>query len=271
MARSIQTIFNSIIAAKEANSALDGLDSTSATSVYRLWAWVTATVHNVIETMLDLFRVEMQVMLANLKPGSLLWYQVTCKAFQYGDDLTWINGQWAYATIDSTKQIIAQCSVTEGERGLVIKVAKLSGAEWVPLTTTELNAFTAYVAKMKFAGTKVVIVNSAANLLKIAATVYYNPLMLSQSGELITDGSYPINNAISAYLGALPFNGRLMLTALTDAIQAAAGVEDLQLTTVQQKNGASAYADIVVSHIPESGYFKIDPANPLDITYEPHV
>lgn len=271
MARSIQTIFNEIIAVKEANSALDGLDSASATSIYRLWAWVTATVHNVIETMLDLFRVEMQVMLANLKPGSLLWYQAMCKAFQLGDDLTWINGQWAYTAIDTTKQIIAQCSVSEGERGLVIKIAKLSGAEWVPLTTTELNAFTSYVAKIKFAGTKVVIVNSAANLLKIGATVYYNPLVLTQNGELINGSSNPVKEAVNTYLSALPFNGRLMLTALTDAIQAAAGVEDLQLTTVQQKNGASAYADILVSHIPESGYFKIDPANPLDITYEPHV
>ena len=271
MARSIQTIFNAIIAAKEANSNLDGLDTTSVTSVYRHWAWITATVHYVIETMLDLFRVEIQVMLANLKPGSLLWYQAMCKAFQYGDDLAWINGQWTYSVIDLDKQIIAQCSVSEGERGLVIKVAKLSGAEWVPLTTTELNAFTAYLAKMKFAGTKVVIVNSAANLLKIALTVYYNPLVLSQTGELITDSSHPVNDAISAYLAALPFNGRLMLTALTDAIQAAAGVEDLQITTCQQKNGASAYADIIVSHIPESGYFKIDPANPLDITYTPHV
>lgn len=271
MARSIQTIFNAIIAAKEANSALDGLDTTSVTSVYRQWAWITATVQYVIETMLDLFRVEMQVMLANLKPGSLLWYQAMCKAFQLGDDLVWINGQWAYATIDPAKQIIAQCSVTEGERGLVIKVAKLSGAEWIPLTTPEINAFTAYVAKMKFAGTKVVIVNSAANLLKIAATIYYNPLVLSQNGELIVEGSKPVVVAISNYLASLPFNGRLMLTALTDAIQAATGVEDLQLTTVQQKNGANPYADIIVSHIPESGYFKIDPANPLDITYTPHV
>lgn len=271
MARSIQTIFNAIIASKEANSALDGLDTTSVTSVYRQWAWITATVHYVIETMLDLFRVEMQVMLANLKPGSLLWYQAMCKAFQLGDDLSWINGQWAYALIDPAKQIIAQCSVSEGERGLVIKIAKLSGAEWVPLDAGELAAFTSYVSKMKFAGTKVVIVNSAANLLKISATVYYNPLVLNQNGELIAGGSKPIVDAISQYLGALPFNGRLMITALTDAIQAASGVEDLQLTNVQQKNGASAYADIVVSHIPESGYFKIDPDNPLDITYTPHV
>ena len=271
MARSIQTIFNAIIAAKEANSALDGLDTTSVTSVYRQWAWITATVHYVIETMLDLFRVEMQVMLANLKPGSLLWYQAMCKAFQYGDDLVWINGQWTYALIDSTKRIIAQCSVSEGERGLVIKIAKLSGAEWIPLDPAELAAFTAYVAKMKFAGTKVVIVNSNANLLKIGLTVYYNPLVLSQTGELIADGTKPVDDAISGYLGALPFNGRLMLTALTDAIQKAAGVEDLRITVCQQKNGANPYADIIVSHIPESGYFKIDPANPLDITYTPHV
>lgn len=271
MARSITTIFNAIIAAKEANSALDGLDTTSVTSVYRQWAWITATVHYVIETMLDLFRVEMQVMLASLKPGSLLWYQATCKAFQLGDDLTWINGQWAYAVIDTTKQIIAQCSVSEGERGLIIKVAKQAGAELSPLSAGELASFTAYVAKMKFAGTKVVIVNSAANLLNIDLTVYYSPLLLSQTGELISDGSYPINDAIQAYLAALPFNGRLMLTALVDAIQKASGVEDLRITVCQQKYGANPYADIVVSHIPESGYFKIDPANPLNISYQPHV
>lgn len=271
MARSIQTIFNAIIAAKEANSALDGLDSGSVTSVYRQWAWITATVHYVIETMIDLFRVEIQIMLASLKPGSLLWYQSMCKAFQIGDDLSWINGQWAYQIIDQVKQIIAQCSVNEGERGLVIKIAKLSGAELVPLLAAERDAFQAYVSKMKFAGTKVVIVNSNANLLNIDAVVYYNPLLLSQTGELISDGTKPVELAISAYLSALPFNGRLMVTALVDAIQKATGVQDLQITTCQQKYGSNPYATIEVSHIPESGYYKIDPANALSITYLPHV
>lgn len=266
MARSIETLYNLIIAEKEARTELDVLSSTSATAIWRLWAWVTAAVLYTVELMHDLFRTEITTLLQTLKPGTLLWYREMCKAFQFGDDLAWVNGAYVYPVIDAEKQIIAQCSVSEGQRGLVVKVAReVSGALEV-LTAEQEAAFTAYVGRRKYAGTKVSIVNSAANLLKVIATVVYDPLLFNSSGELLSDGTRPVDVAIENYLRNLPFNGRLRVTALVDAIQAVDGVMDVGLVALSHKYGANPYASIAVSHVPESGYFKIDPDFALSAT-----
>jgi len=49
-------------------------------------------------------------------------------------------------------------------------------------------------------------------------------------------------------------------------MQAVPGVEDIGAVTVSQKYGANAYAVIAISHLPESGYFKIDPDFALSTT-----
>ncbi len=258
MARSVETIYAIIVAEKEANSALDGLTSSSATAIWRLWAWVTAAAMFTVETLFDLFRAEMDMLLETKKPGTLLWYQAMCKSFQFGDALSWNNMTYAYATIDETKKIVKQCSVTEGYNGLVVKVAAEAGGELVQLTTEQEEAFASYVATRKYAGTKVVIVNSAANKLWIEAEVFYNALVILPDGSRISDSSRPVEVAINNYLRNLPFNGRLKRSAIIEAMLAVEGVLDVNVSKLAHKYGANAYEDIDVSHVPESGYYKVD-------------
>lgn len=273
MARSIETIYQLIIAEKEANTELQGLTSNSSSAIWRLWAWVTATVHYTLEVMMDLFKAEIESILATLKPGTLLWYQEMCKAFQYGDNIVFTNSKYLYETIDEDKKIIKQCSVTEGNKGLVIKIAKEENDELVPLSSAEHDAFEAYVRLMKYAGTRISIVNSEANKLHVVLTVYYDPLILAADGTDITESNYPVVEAIEAYLRALPFNGRLKKSALLAAILAVEGVYDANITLLEQKYGVYSYQTIAVSHVPETGYFKIDQSYPLSgsITYTPNV
>ncbi len=273
MARSINTIYQLIIAEKESRTELDGLTSNSVTAIWRLWAWVTAAVLYTIESMWDLFKVEIETILQSLKPGTLLWYKETVKAFQYGDALVWSDGHYIYATIDATKCIVAQCSVTEGNGGLVIKVAREVSGELQPLTLVQQSALQAYISQIKYAGTKVSLVNSNANLLRISATVYYDPLVLGPDGTDLSDATKPVELAISSYLRNLPFNGRLKRTAMESAILAVEGVADVKITLLKQKYGSGSYADIDVSHVPESGYFKIDPSYPVNggLTYTANV
>ena len=79
MARSIDTIYNLIIAEKETKAELSGLTTESATSVFRLWAWITAAVIFTLEALFDLFKTELETLLLTLKPGTLPWYQEMCK------------------------------------------------------------------------------------------------------------------------------------------------------------------------------------------------
>jgi len=272
MARSIQTLYDLIVAEKNATPELAGLTSNSATAIWRLWAWVTASVLFTVETMHDLFKAEISILLQALKPGTLPWYQALCKSFQYGHNLQWISGKYGYATIDEAAMIVKQASVTEGNRGLVIKIATETAGELQPLSAPQEAAFTSYIARRKYAGTKVSIVNSAANLLKVIGTIIYDPLVIAADGTNIASGERTIDLAIKAYLRNLPFNGRLRLSSLVDAIQAVEGVYDVSVT-MAHKYGTYDYAEIPISHIPESGYFKVDPANPLSstLTYQANV
>jgi len=273
MARSITTLYNEIVAAKEADVVLQLLDSTSTTAIWRLWAWITATVIFSIETMHDLFRAEIEGIFASKIPGSLPWYRSVCLAFQYGYGLVFSGGKYGYEELDEDARVIDQCSVREAVDGLVIKVAKDVNGELQPLSTEEENSFQAFIQKVKFAGTHTRVINIEGNKLHLAGTVYYDPLLINADGTSKYDSSRPVDVAVSNYLRSLPFDGRLKRSALVDAVLAASGVFDVSLSGLSHKYGEYDYQDIEVSHVPESGYFKIDPAFPLTavFTYEPHV
>jgi hypothetical protein len=273
MARTIQTIYNEIVAAKEANADLETLDSTSATAIWRLWAWITATILFTVETMHDLFRAEIDGMIATKIPGTLPWYQSICFSFQYGDGLVFSGGVYGYAILNEEARIIDQCSVREAADGLVIKVAKDVNGELEPLTTEEENSFQAFIQAVKFAGTHTRVINIEGNKLQLSGIIYYDPLLINADGTSKADGSRPVDTAIENYLRALPFDGRLKRTALNDAILAVSGVFDLKLTILKHKYAEYEYQDIDVSHVPESGYFRIDALFPLNgsFTYTPHV
>jgi len=273
MARSIDTINSEIIAAKEAESGLDSLESTSVTSIWRLWAYVTASIIFTLETLWDLFKGEIEGIFATQRPGTLLWYRATCLAFRYGVGLIVNNGRIGYPLDNTTPPLLAQCSVREAADGLVIKIAKDVSGELQPLTTEESNSFNAFISSIKYAGTPVRVVNSAANLLKLQLTIYYDPLIFKPNGERIIDSVRAVDEAIESYLRSLPFDGRLKITSLVDTIMGVEGVQDCFVTAVSHKYESYPYEEIEVSHIPESGYFKIDPVSPLTSTliFTPHV
>lgn len=273
MARSIDTIFNEIITAKEAESGLDFLNSTSVTAIWRLWAYITATVMFTLETLWDLFKGEIEGIFATQRPGTLLWYRATCLAFRYGVGLIVNNGRIGYSTDDSTPALLAQCSVREAADGLVIKIAKDVSGELQPLSTEESNSFNAFISSIKYAGTPVRVVNSASNLLKIQLTIYYDPLIFKPNGERIIDSARTVDQAIESYLRNLPFDGRLKVTSLVDTIMNVEGVQDCHVTAISHKYESYPYEIIEVSHIPESGYFKVDPIHPMTSTliFTPHV
>ena len=54
-----------------------------------------------------------------------------------------------------------------------------------------------------------------ADLLKVAYTIYYDPLVMNSDGELIADDTIkPVELAINNYIQNLPFNGILNLNKL---------------------------------------------------------
>ena len=175
MARQITEIYDEIIAEKESQATLTGLQpaiddsqtlladltSTSKVAIWRLWAFLMAVAIWTHEKVFDLFREEIEETAKNLKVGTTVWYQQEAFRFQNGDAVTWNGSQYIYDPITPANQIIKRAAVQEGANRVVIKVAKLDGnGDPIPLTAGENAAYTAFVELDKIAGTNVQIISA---------------------------------------------------------------------------------------------------------------
>jgi len=281
MARTIQVIYDSIIAEKQNQSILsemqpqmdssqtllNDLNSTSKVGIWRLIFWVFAVAIWTVEKLWDQFKIDIETLRAQAVPGTAAWLQNEAFKFQFGDPLVQINNIFQYALTDASKQIIKRCAVADTFNSVTVKVAKLENEEPAGLSNEELTAFTNYMIYYKrFAGVLMNIVSQEADLLKISCTIYYDPLI--ELSEIKLNVAQSINN----YLANLKFNGVLSVTRLTDYMQDASGVTDVVVAMVEaQPNGAN-YIEIERIYNPISGYFKIDTDfSAENFNYEPYV
>jgi hypothetical protein len=246
MARSIAIIKQQIIDAKNGEELLAGLNSPSQSSLWNLWAYITAVAINLHEQLWDIFQTEIETIASSAAPGTPQWLRDKTLKFQYSATnpqiLQLIDFIPQYTVVDPTLRLVTQCSVKlEGNRIVLLKVAKGTdtltplGIETIPPNTLdnnpEINALKTYIENIKFAGTSIQVISLQADRLQVYADVYY-------------DGQYVlgtvkdnVKTAIATYLKNLPFDGLVSNTKLIDAIQAVQGVLDVQL----QKLGARAF------------------------------
>jgi hypothetical protein len=294
MARTLSQIYQSIIDEKNTKASLVGLlpsvdsltlllqdlaSSPSAVAVWRLWCFIMAACMWVHEGLWDVFKADVETIIANKEPGTLKWYQNIGFLFQYGDPLIWVtdasgeNGKYVYAVIDPAKQIVNRCATIERSGSVVIKAAIEAGGVISSLTAPQLVALNAYYQKMKYAGPPLVCESNNPDTLKIYYTVYYDALAdLTELKPAVEDA---INNYLAVISGVSNpdlFNGRLTLSKLTDAIQKVTNVTDPRLTDAQGTYGGNPYTAITGEYNSNAGYCIIDPAFPLSttITYEPY-
>jgi hypothetical protein len=280
-----------MIAEKELNANLIGLQpnvesgqnlltdltSSSKVAIWRLIFFVVAVGIWSHEKIFDLHKAEIETRANEMIPGTLRWYRNEALKFQYGDALIWNNDllKFQYPDGSTGAKIISQASAIEpiGSNNQVrIKVAKLVSGDLVPLSSGEETAFNNYINQIKFAGTNVSVTNINADLLKLNIEIVYNPLILTPTGELISEpGLYPVRDAINNYIKFLPFDGVFNRNKFIDAMQSASGVVDPIINTIEAKTGALPYVPILNNYIAGAGYLKIDPTFPLSdpavITY----
>lgn len=289
MARDTSEIYDAAVLAKQnvgsltdlqpsidnSQTLLNDLTTPSKVARWRIWLWTIAEMIGLHEIKFDEHKAEIEARANELITGTKLWYRDQALSWQFGDALLWNGNRYEYPSINATTQIIKRAAVVEVGGQVQIKVAKLDGAGLpTPLTTNELSAFSSYIQLIKFAGTNILLISREADLLKLNATIFYNPLLMSTTGELLSSpGIFPVNDAITNFIQRLPFNGRLDLSELNDAIQGAIGVVSPFINSAQAKYGTLAYTAFSDFYQSEAGHLTIDPLNPLDatITYEAYV
>ncbi len=268
--RTIAQIYSEIVAYKDSQSAIQALapaadteqdlqtalNSTSKVAIWRLWAYLTAVAIYTHETLWEIFRAEVQAVADSAIVGTVPWYQAQVLIYQDGDTLVYnpVTGKYAYATSQPLLQIVKRCAVIEQQDGvLAFKVAKLISGAPGALDGAEQSSLALYIKKIRFAGTRFTLLSGNGDIILVQAVIYYDGVIPLAT---ITAG---VEAAITNYLGALPFNGELLLSKLNDQIQEVTGVLDSVLTSVQTKSvPGNPFTVINRIHVPVYGYYTID-------------
>lgn len=308
MARTLNTIYNSLIAGKESDSTLDALLpnpdnwstlytnanfnllaqtivkslSVSKVAIWRLFMYIFAYAIWVHETLWDQAEAEIDALTLNRVFGQLPWYVEQAKDFQYGDDLVFNGEYYEYEAIDETKQIVTQASATNVEGVITLKLALGDVGSFQSLSATQLTAVETYfkgtngiVAEdgIAPAGTKLSIISEDPDDMKMQVDVFVDPLVIDLNGVLLSDGvTTPVEDAITAYIQQLPFNAVFMIAALVDAIQAVSGVSNVVVNYCDARFGANPYTNIVAEtgrkYIAHAGYIAMATNYGLDEYYD---
>ncbi|WP_413512091.1 nucleotidyltransferase [Myroides odoratus] len=224
----------------------------------------------ILEGIFDKHKSEVDVALAELKPGTSKWYRRKALDFQFGVKLLEDSDQ--FDTKDLTAEqiehskIIKYAAVVDAdtESRLIVKIATEKEKELTPITESELEAFRAYFSEIKYAGVPITVINYEPDILQLSIRIFRDPLVINENGMSILTGKYPIQEAISEFMKELPFNGELILQDLANKVEQAEGVKIVQIDAAQSKwidplvGGYGEFTGIDVKRLPISGYFKVE-------------
>lgn len=239
MARSIATILALMDAEQAAQTGLSGLNSVSNSAIYKLWKYIVAAQMFLQETLWDIFKTDLELTISKAAVGTSAWLQDKVLKFQYdattpqvltvGSDFS-VN----YTTVDATKLLITRAAVNRtAQRTVLVKVAKSDPP--IALSGPELSSLNGYLDDICFAGVNYVATSLVSDKLYLKANVYYD----GQYSSTISDA---VISAVNVYLAALPFDGKIKLSAIVDSIQSVTGVNDVVLEDVAVRADATAFS-----------------------------
>lgn len=279
MARTITAIATTIKEAFMASSTLQSLygfagtdsfdEKFSSVSIEAILINIVATVAAAVENMFDWHKADVEELINNERIGKKGWYEDIAKAYQLGFELPESSDVYADTTSDDAidARIIAAAWAGEyGTNGVKLKVVKLENDVYTKLTGAELTSFTAYMNRIKPAGIAMSIVSDPADQLGIVVDIYYDALVMSADGSLISGATFPVIEAIQAYLNALEYNGEFITMRLCDSIQEAAGVKVVEIKSASYKYAGYAFTPINAKYTPVSGYLTFDETDITNVT-----
>lgn len=253
---------------------LGNVTSESRVGILRKIIYVVATAIWAVRQFFAIYTTDLEERIAASKPFTYKWYVATARAYQHGftlDDFgDYINGTATDVQIAASK-IVAQVAfervTIQGYGVLRCKVAKEVSGNLVPLSVNELQGFNVYMNRKTAFGLRVIGISRAHDSLVLSLRVWYDPLILNSNGER-KDGTAntPIIDAVKAYLKSLTFNGELVLTHLTDALQKVDGVKIPKILTAQNSwSGLSMESQLTEyigpieeTRVAYSGYMRLD-------------
>lgn len=203
----------------------------SPVSLERILIYIVAAAHYLLERIFDRHREEVSSLVDEGVVATVPWYYRMARAYQHGDPLKF-NPQtmrYEYPSLDEGKQLIRYVAVRDRGGSIQLLVSGETSGEPTPLSNDVLRAFESYMKAIKIAGVVLSVSSLPADTLEIYAQVQVDPMLLSRTGERLSDGLPVVEEAIRAYLKGITYGGQYNKTKLVDAIQSVEGVVDVIL------------------------------------------
>lgn len=240
MARSVSQIKQSMLDAKNAESALSGLTSTSQTAKWNLFFFIVASCIAIFEQLQDLFKSDLETIAASVAPSTPQWTRNKVLQFQTSDvaELNTSTFVIEYPVINEANKILTRCAVvTAPNRTVLIKVAKNEPP--VPVSSGQLAELNTYIGTFNPAGIAYIIVNENSDKMEVAANIYYN-------GQYANVIEANVTTALENFMANLPFNGTISTQAVVDAMQGAEGVVTVSLIRILVRRNSVSYGSGVI-------------------------
>jgi len=239
MARSTAQIKSQMIDAKNQETDLQGLTSTSQTAVWNLILFICAGAINIMEQLQDLFKSDIETQISNAIPNTPQWLQQQAFKFQYDANnpqvLQLVDLIPTYPIVNTNLQILTRCSVSNGNNKEVnIRVAKQEPP--VKLVTAERTALVSYFGVIGNAGITYNVISIEPDLIEIDADVYYD----AQYSAVVQSA---VKTALYTYLSTIDFNGYVYVAKIEDTIQAISGVKDVKINNIYVRASYESYAN----------------------------
>lgn len=218
----------------------------STVSIENILLYAVASCAYSLEVMFDAFRSDVDEQISRNIVPTVRWYHTQALAFQYGDGLEFDEQtqSFRYPTVDESKQLVKYCAVRDLGGSIRLLVSGDTDGLPSPLSENVLTAFKAYMNSVKIAGVILDIRSLPADSIQISVQVTVDPQQIDATGKRIIDGTYPVEEAVNAYLANIVYGGTFNKTKCVDAIQNVEGVLDVLLGEVKAKSSGGEYATV---------------------------
>lgn len=226
----------------------------SSVSIESILFYIVAACIYTFEVLFDSYREDVNDTIET-SAHTARWYRD--KALAFMDEVPLVEDTDYYDTSEMSDEEIAEAHVvkfaaaTESKYSamLTIKVAGKSGESLAPLSQGVMGRLTAYFAQIKDAGVRINLISQAGDIFDCVMDIYYNPLL---SPDIVKTN---VENAISGYIGSLPFDGQYSNMSCIDAVQKVKGVEVAEMKFASAKVSSEATpTPIDARYRPVAGY-----------------
>lgn len=243
---------------KKVESDMPELTSDSKYAIYRLWAYVVAQVIFLFKKDIDHDKKELEEYTNQNKYGRIHWYVKLVYAFKLGyawrfnettGDLDYLKYKDYPEGTDLNP--IKRVSVTEviEDKSLVVKVAtEDSNGNLVKVSDDVLLQLKNYLEDSKVAGTNIAVRSLNADLIIIAADIYYDGIYS------LEDVKANISTALDQYRKEFDFSGKILKNDILETIRSVQGVDDVVIGSIKGKQGEIETA-FTRDYLVQSGYF----------------